>query len=57
MVVLGTTIHEFLAYDLTDDPQTAASPPNRHPGLEPGSMHQLLVRLWNGSRLKAGMTD
>src|SRR5918994_3184099 len=29
---------------------------NRHPGLEPGSIHQPQVRLRNGSRLKAGMT-
>jgi hypothetical protein len=28
----------------------------RHPGLEPGSMLQLLVRLRNGPRLKAGVT-
>jgi len=28
----------------------------RHPGLEPGSMLQLLVRLRSGPRLKAGVT-
>src|SRR5262245_21337108 len=28
-----------------------------HPGLEPGSMVQFHVRLWNGPRLKAGVTS
>src|SRR6185436_7893416 len=36
---------------------TARTTLTRHPGLEPGSIHQEHVRLHDGSRLKAGMTE
>ena len=71
MVGLGPTIHEFRGHhhvstsklvdgrakhDHDECECDLAYKLYRHPGLEPGSIAQPLVRRMNGSRLKAGMT-